>query len=109
MPETLKSPPETSIAPSPFLAAKLGALRRKQVATDALTGFAMAVGVEVELLALMMFVDWCLDLAWGARLAFLVAQLGIVGYILLRFVAAPILHPPDGDELALMVERARKN
>src|SRR6185369_2168399 len=98
---------EKANQPSAYLAAKISALRRKQVATAALTGVAMAVGVGVELLALAMFFDWWLDLAWGARLVLLAAQLGLFTYILLRFVAHPLLHQPDEDELALMVEKAR--
>ena len=104
MPDT---PPTVRLKSSPFLAAKITALRRKQVATVALTGAAMALGVGVELLALAMFFDWWLDLAWGVRLLLLLAQTGIMTYLLLRFVVAPLLHPPDEDELALMVEKAR--
>src|SRR6266700_5375520 len=98
---------EKTNQPSAYIAAKIAALRRKQVSTAALTGMAMAVGVEVELLALAMFFDWWLDLPWGARLVLLGAQLGVFAYILLRFVAHPLLHQPDEDELALMVEKAR--
>ena len=67
----------------------------------------MAVVVNVELLALAMFADWWLDLPWAARLVSLVVQLGIFAYILLRFIAAPVLRQPDDDELALMVEKAK--
>jgi len=98
---------EKANQPSAYLAAKISALRRKQVATAALTGVAMAVGVGVELLALAMFMDWWLDLPWGARFVLLAAQLGVFTYIFLRFVAQPLLHQPDEDDLALMVEKAR--
>src|SRR6266700_545278 len=100
---------EKTNQPSAYIAAKIAALRRKQVSTAALTGLAMAVAVEVELLALAMFFDWWLDLPWGVRLLLLIGQGGLLGYILLRFVAKPILRPPDDDELALMVEKARVN
>ncbi len=98
---------ETHASPSRFLAVKMAALRRKQVATSALTGLAMAVGVGVELLALAMFVDWWLDLAWGVRLLFLLGQAAVAAFLLIRFVARPLIHPPDDDEMALMVEKAR--
>src|SRR5438093_11849860 len=99
---------DTAIAArSPFLDRKIGALCRKQVWTAALTGIAMALGVGLELLALAMFFDWWLDLAWGVRLVFLAAQAAVLGYILLWFVAGPVVRQPDQDELALMVERAR--
>src|SRR5712691_605373 len=98
---------EKTNQPSAYIAAKIAALRRKQVATAALTGTAMAVGVEVELLALAMFVDWWLDLPWGVRLVLLAAQFGVFICIFLRSVAHPLIHQPDEDELALMVEKAR--
>src|SRR5947208_7931769 len=107
MPNVMQAPPAATAPASAFLSAKIAALRRKRVATAALTGLAVAVGIGIELLALTMFVDWCLDLAWGVRLFLLILQAGLVGYILLRFVAEPIIHPPDMDELALMVEKAR--
>src|SRR3954468_21985812 len=108
MPETLEPPPrKAALTASRFLAAKMAPLRGQQVATDALTGLAMAAGVGVELLALAMFVDWWLDLPWAARLISLLAQLGLFAFILLRFIVRPILRPPDDDDLALMVEKAR--
>jgi len=107
MPDVADSPKETHAPPSRFLAVKMAALRRKQIATSALTGLAMTLGVGVELLALAMFVDWWLDLAWGLRLLVLLAQAGVATYLLIRFVARPLIHPPDDDEMALMVEKAR--
>ena len=108
MPDLQETLPEKRPArASGFLDAKLAALRRKGVATAALTGAAMAVAAVVELLALAMFIDWCFDLAWGVRLLLLLAQAALAGYILIRYVAAPLIRPPDEDELALMVERSR--
>jgi len=100
-------PPRRTTSGSSFLAAKIAALRRKQVTISALTGVAIAVGVAVELLALTMFFDWWLDLAWGVRLLLLGAQMGLMTFILLRFVVRPMIYRPDDDELALMVEKAR--
>ncbi len=108
MPETLISPDRGAVVrSSAFLMAKISGLRRKLVMTHGLTGMAVAVGMGVEVLALVMFIDWCLDLAWWVRLVLFVAQTGLLGYVLLRLVAEPILRPPNDDELALMVERAR--
>jgi hypothetical protein len=90
-----------------MLGARLARLRRKHVSTAALTGVAMAVGVGIELLALSMFLDWWLDLAWGVRLALLLGQAALFAFIALRFIATPLLHQPDDDDLALMVEKAR--
>ena len=67
----------------------------------------MAMAVNVELLALALFLDWWLDLPWLVRLIALILQLGVLAYILGRFVALPLLRQPDEEALALTVERAR--
>jgi hypothetical protein len=72
-----------------------------------LTGLAMAVAVGVEMLALAMFMDWWLDLPRWIRALMLLAQVGILGFILWRMVLNPIVRQPSDDELALMVEKAR--
>ncbi len=108
MPEsvnTMALPPQ--LAPSALLGAKLAALRRKQVAVAALTGVSIAVATGVELLALALFVDWWIELAWGARFVLLAAQWALLAYVLIRYAVAPLIRQPDDDELALMVEKAR--
>ncbi len=100
--------PETNrVPPSPLLNAKIAGLRRKHVAVAVLTGIAMAVVVGGELLALAMFLDWWLDLPWGARLVLLAAQLAVFGWILWQMILTPARRQPGDDELALLVERAR--
>src|SRR5688572_22113955 len=108
MPEVLE-PIERprAAASSSLLRERVDALRRRHVSVMASTGIAMAIVVGIELLALAMFLDWWLDLPWGLRLISLGAQVGVLAYILLRFVLTPILRQPDEDELALMVEKAR--
>ena len=93
-------------ARSVVLGDKLEALRRRHVSVAVLTGLAMAVVVGLELLALAMFLDWWMELPWAVRLVSLVAQFGVVGVIMARFVLLPILRQPEEDELALMVEKA---
>ncbi len=95
------------VTASALIQERLDALLRRHVLVAVLTGVAMAVVVCIESLALAMFLDWWLDLPWGVRLVSLLAQLGALTYILLRFILAPILRQPDADELALMVERTR--
>jgi hypothetical protein len=99
--------PSSHVGTSALLQSRLDALRSRHVAVAVLTGVAMAVVVGVELLALAMFLDWWLDLPWGVRLVSLIAQIGVLAYITLRFIVAPILRQPDDDELALMVEKAK--
>lgn len=103
------SPPsvQSTVSPSRILIAKVDALRRKFVGVAVLTGVAIAVAVGVEALALAMFLDWWLDLARGVRALMLIAQAGILGFIVWRMVLIPILRQPSDDELALMVEKAR--
>ncbi|HXG47927.1 MAG TPA: DUF4175 family protein [Methylomirabilota bacterium] len=97
----------TSVAPSPLLMAQLARLRRHHTAVATLTGLALAAVVGIELLALALFLDWWLELPWLARLVSLGAQVGILGFILVRYVARPIWQQPSDDELALLVERHR--
>ena len=86
---------------------KLVALRRKHVQVAVLTGLGLALAVGVEILALVMFLDWWLEIPWGLRLVLLLGQVLLQGYILVRQVLRPLLRQPDEDTLALMVEKAR--
>src|SRR3989442_12713858 len=109
-PAQIQNPPPDlppPVGPPGLLRHKIDALRRRHLAVGAATGVAMAIVVGIELLALAMFLDWWLELPWALRLLSLIAQLGVLGYIFIRFVLAPIVRQPDEDELALMVERAR--
>ena len=77
------------------------------MAVALLTGLALVAVVGIEALAVAMFLDWWLELPWGIRLLSLLAQAGLLGFLLWRLVAVPWRRQPDEDELALMVERAR--
>lgn len=107
MPDVLEKAATAGVQPSKLLQQKIDSLRSKHVMVALLTGLAMAVAVEIEMLGLGMFVDWWLELDWGVRLVLLLAQLGIAAFILFRMVLTPILRQPDDDELALLVEKAR--
>jgi hypothetical protein len=108
MPEVLEpAVVPASVSPSALLGGKILRLRQKHVSTAALTGVAMAVGVGIELLALAMFFDWWLDWPWALRLASLLVQLTVFTFIVLRFIVAPLVHQPDDDDLALLVEKAQ--
>jgi len=100
-------PPESRVEPSRLLAQRVSALRRLHLAVAVAGGLAIAISVAVELLALELFLDWWLDLAWSFRLVLLLAQAALFASILLRMVIWPLLHRPDDDEVALMIERAR--
>src|SRR5688500_4222607 len=96
---------QSTVSPSRILNAKIDALRRKWLGVAVLTGLAMAVAVGVEALALAMFLDWWLDLPRWIRALMLLAQAGVLGFILWRMVIVPVVGQPSDDELALMVEK----
>lgn len=103
------APPESSlvIGPSALLRGKIRALRKTYVTVAMMTGLAILVVLNIELVALAMFLDWWLELPWMIRLLSLVVQAGVFSVILLRYVLRPVLCLPGDEELALLVERAR--
>ena len=109
MPAQIEShPPEAAtVPPSPLLSAKLAGLRRKLVRVAVLTGLAVLVIIGVELLALMLLMDWWLELPWGVRLVSFLGQAGFLGWLCVRLIARPLWRQPDDDALALRVEKAR--
>ncbi len=97
----------SSVGPSAILGERLADLRRRQVGVAVLTGFSMALVISVEVLAVALFLDWWVELPWAVRLFSLLAQAGLLGWLLFGQVLRPILRQPNEDELALMVEKAR--
>jgi hypothetical protein len=98
---------ERAPVPSALLKERLEVLRRRHVSVAVLTGLSMTTVICLEILAVAMFMDWWLELAWSARLLSLILQAGLFGWLTLSFIVRPIIHQPDEDELALMVEKAR--
>ena len=92
---------------SAALSERLDALRRRHVLVATLTGLALTAVVCLEGLALVMFLDWWLELPWAVRLISLFAQAGLLTFLLVNHVVLPLLRQPDEDELALMVEKAK--
>jgi len=92
---------------SQLLAAKIGSVRRKHALFAALRGACAMLGVAVLLLAVGMLLDWYIEFPWRLRAAILAIDLTVLTYMLLTYVAAPVIWGPDEDEAALMVERER--
>src|SRR6267142_1822928 len=92
---------------SQLLAAKIGSVRRKHALFTALRGACAMLGVAVLLLAVGMLLDWYIEFPWRVRAAILAIDLTVLTYMLLTYVAAPVIWGPDEDEAALMVERER--
>ena len=65
-PEAILTSP-SQLKASALIQKRIDALRTRHVLVALLTGLAMAVVVSLEFLALAMFADWWLDLAWAAR------------------------------------------
>lgn len=91
---------------SQILASRLAVLRSRHLNVETAKGVALAIIVCLELLALLMFLDWCFDFPWALRMVLFVVQFGVFNYILYRYVFHPRFRPPDDEELALRMERA---
>src|SRR6266850_8052488 len=92
---------------SPILSSKISSLRRKHALFAALRGLCFIAGAAVLLLAVGMLLDWYIEFPWRLRAAILAIDLTVLTYMLLTYVAAPVIWGPDEDEAALMVERER--
>ena len=106
-PSPSASPGTQTIPPSAALLAKIAAVRSKHLMVESGMGVSSSVGFGVLVLTLAMFADWALDLAWGVRALLFVANAGIVGYLLGRYVIHPFLNQPDDDAVALLVEHGK--
>ncbi|MBI3875850.1 MAG: hypothetical protein HY300_07815 [Verrucomicrobia bacterium] len=97
----------TRVKPSASLLGKIAAVRRKYFAVAAGTGVFGALGIASALLLAGCLLDWWLDLAWGLRAFIFTADVAAVGWIITRHIVLPILHSPDDDAVALMVEHGK--
>ncbi len=95
---------------SQLLISKIDSVRRRQVAVSSGTAIAMALGSLLLLVTIGMLADWLSGGADGlpawVRLCLLVVYAGVIGAILFRSMVHPILHSPDDDSVALLVEEA---
>lgn len=108
---TLQTPPPIqSDVPSmqKRVEGRLAALRTKVRAQIALDGIARALGLIVGLLLLGLVLDWWLELSVVARLAYWAVTLAGGGYLLYRFMFAPLGVAMGPLEVAEAVDLARK-
>lgn len=96
-----------SVASTSVLHQKLAALRRHHTNVEVVAGLSLVVLLAVEVLALVMFVDWCVELPRWIRFLLLFAQVSGSSFVFIIFVLIPWVRQPADDDLALMVERAR--
>jgi len=89
----------------PRLARKLAALGRKYCLVNGAEGLAQVVAVAVMLLTLQMFLDWLVELPFPARAVILAVDIGLLVFFVRRQLLPMVLHPPNPDACALMVEK----
>jgi hypothetical protein len=91
---------------SDLLLTKISTVRARHRSVALATGASLAVLALVAALGIGMLLDWWLDLPRWVRAAFLVIDVGLLGYILFRDILKPLLATPDDDDVALRVEAA---
>jgi hypothetical protein len=94
----------TSLRPSPTLLEKVASVRRKHLSVAAGTGVFGALALAGALPLAACFLDWWFDFPWALRAMILAAELGAVGFIIVRHIVLPFVRSPDDDGVALMVE-----
>jgi hypothetical protein len=87
------------------VAARLGRLRGSIKRLFALDGLSRLVLALLAFAAGTFLADWGLDLPWGVRLVFLVAGIGLSGWVLATRVFHPVGVRISDDDLAIFVER----
>ncbi len=86
---------------------KIEAVRQKFLAVSSGQGLARFLTAFVLTLAVAMFADWMLDLPLTVRGVLLLLYAAGWGYITWTSLLRPLIHKPDDDTVALMMERAR--
>jgi hypothetical protein len=90
-----------------MLSSKIAAVRRKQSLMAAGRGLAALIGATVLLLLAGMLLDWYFELPRFVRIVLLAIDLTVLTYVVLWYVAAPVLFGMDDDAIALWVEREK--
>lgn len=107
MPELLCQSTPPAPPPSPLLQAKLDSLRRRLVVVTASTEGMRSVCLVLILMAAGIVLDFWLDLPWAVRAVLLVGISAAACSMVALKIVLPLLHQPDDDALALMVEKER--
>lgn len=89
---------------SVLLASKIASVKRKHATVALIGGLSMAIALLVGVLAVTMLIDWLIELSWFTRAVILVANLSLVGYIIVRHVLGPLIYGPDDETVSLWVE-----
>jgi len=87
------------------LAKKLKGIARKYFLVNFIERFAQFVGALVVLLSAQMSLDWLVNLNFLERLLILMADVGLLGYFVYRYIVPLILKPLDMEACALKVEK----
>ena len=87
------------------LAKKLKAISRKYFVVNIIERLSQFLGAVVLLLSVQMGLDWLVNLNFFERLLILMADIGLLGYLVYRHIAPLILKPLDLEACALKVEK----
>ncbi len=90
---------------SQVIQAKISGVRRKNAMVSMAMGAATIVGLVVLAIAVVMLLDWWIELPFIVRAAALAAILAAAVAVAVRYILFPILFSPDDEEIALAVER----
>ena len=92
--------------PSEFLQSRLAQVRGKHVMVAVFTGLALAVALVILWTSATMWLDWNIARGlprWARALSLVLEFLALAAIVCTRIVY-PIMHAPDDEDLALMVE-----
>ena len=90
---------------SPLLLNKIAAVRSKHTAVGLGKGSAQLVLCAIVWLIVACLFDWLIGFPLWFRACGLLALIGVLGLIIFRQLALPILRAPDDQQIALLVEK----
>jgi hypothetical protein len=87
-----------------ILTSRLAAVRRKFVAVQIGSGIALALLLASLVLAMVMLIDWWVELPVIARAVGLGVLLAVLAWVVVRYMVWPVVFAPSDDEVALWCE-----
>lgn len=92
---------------STLLTAKISAVKRKHAIVSLVSGLSLAAALFVAILAATMLIDWLMDLSYLVRVVLLLANLSVIGSVIVRQVLMPLIFRPDDETVSLWVEQSQ--
>ncbi len=98
-------PEATPVCLPPVIVQKLKQVNARQRWVDLAECAALLLATLPALWVLQAAADWCFNLPWSLRLVLLLADFGLIGYLVYRFAFLPLRQPHTLETAALRVER----